>query len=426
MRATQALLAVSLAANLAWVMTWALSDSAPAIVPEHVEALPAGAPAPTAAGPVLAARPGGGTTARLAPAAAEYRPPWVLRSTPPPLGDVPVAVPGAQNSLPIAPTDRLAARLGRAPTAEEQAALERMTIDSASGAADHLAQEIAGRVGRDGAIARGAGPLFERLASQRGSKQKEQDVEGSLLDFVAGRDFEAAFPVSGYGPKIAWDLVQRRVEGGTLVDGTIIVFEAGEHDLDVYAVARALEYRPFPRDITLQGAGPTKTLLRVSRGLRATGPIVNFVFAGMSVAVEGRPLMESSTNDPVCVRFANCRIAARDGIELSRSGALWFDECEMDGAWGKSSGRPIVQRADDALVRFDRCVVTLSPPFGGVRAAVLRGCTLREQQPRTTLAGETVRLVETLVQPLATQELWNERSRMRRELTVDAVSTGRR
>lgn len=215
---------------------------------------------------------------------------------------------------------------------------------------------------------------------------------------------------------------------GVLVDGATIRFGAGEHSLSLGEAVRQLEYRPFPRDVTLIGGGATKTLLRVQiSSAHATGPIMNLVFSGMSLVIDD-DLFSTYGDDAVCVRFANCRIATR-GLQLRGAGALWFDNCEIDGTWeGGSSGRPVVARSDGGLVRFDRCALRLCPPLEAesVRAAVLTSCTLRDQNPFSRLEGSNVRLTSTIVQSLATREEWNLQLRNSRPLKVDEVSSRRR
>ena len=85
-------------------------------------------------------------------------------------------------------------------------------------------------------------------------------------------------------------------------------------------------------------------------------------------------------------------------------------------------------RADEAFIRLDRCTVTLCEPLESrnVLAAVLTGCTLREQAPRSQMAGAHVQLVDTNVQRLATPDEWNRQSQVKRELTIEEAPPRRR
>ena len=227
---------------------------------------------------------------------------------------------------------------------------------------------------------------------------------------------------------MAWEDVKSARVRTAPVDGTTLTLGAGEHEFAFHAGEREFEYHPFPRDVTLVGAGPSKTLLRIRRAWRTTGPVVNFGFADMSIAIESSSVLESRTGDAVCLHFSNCRISAPDGIEFRNAGALWLDGCESDGTWGGRAKQAVVGKANDALVRFDRCVVTLCPPFESrnVLAVFLKGCTIREQGRAAETEGVNVRLVATTVDRLASWDDWRKRAAVPRQFTIDGDSKRRR
>lgn len=186
MRVMNAVLAVSLAANAAWTLTWALSKPSQAAPEERSEEAASERRAPDAAGVTLAASPAQANANKVG--AKPVALPWDLASPPPALGEREGPKRGAYVPLTMEPAGRLAARLGRAATSEESAVLTTMLGDFAANAADRLAREVAARRGRDEFVAHGGGPLLQRLP-KRNDKKPTDEALVEILDFVAGRDF---------------------------------------------------------------------------------------------------------------------------------------------------------------------------------------------------------------------------------------------
>ena len=212
---------------------------------------------------------------------------------------------------------------------------------------------------------------------------------GPLVEVVrdAGR-FEPFFARDAEeGARSALD--DREHPDALVGDGTTLTWPAG-----VFRVVNLMwEKSPYPRDVTLAGAGIDATMLVIGDGsgndaLVTNGKSLrNFAIRDCTVHTNGNYLLYMHTL-PVSVRFERVRFVGFDagagGSCLISAGALALTarSCRFEGGYGlvPSSGTLIDVRSDAVLCRFEGCTFSLLSlriwDWHPGATAVFLGCTL--------------------------------------------------
>jgi hypothetical protein len=126
------------------------------------------------------------------------------------------------------------------------------------------------------------------------------------------------------------------------------------------------EKDPYPRDVTLAGAGMDATMLVLDADLMTRDSLRNFSIRDCTVHTNNNYLFDLRLK-PAAVRFERVRFV---GFDMGAGGscligtkalAIWAKSCRFDGGYGRSPqhGTLFDVRTDGLLARFDSCSFSL-------------------------------------------------------------------
>ncbi len=215
------------------------------------------------------------------------------------------------------------------------------------------------RLGRADAEARRKAEALERaLADGDGLTILEAAAEGryhpnpedeglKLVDRCLDRRFESG-AVSGEG----WD-------ASTLRDGLTIVFGPGHHSLSTSDLRRKAP-RPFPADVTIQGAGMDATLVVIDE-ISLRSEVERLRFRDLTFDT-GNDYAFDLRQGGALLDFERVRVVRFD---MGAGGSLAFSvqsgmmlrarDCEFLGGYGSSPGSGRLFRGAALISRFERC-----------------------------------------------------------------------
>lgn len=182
----------------------------------------------------------------------------------------------------------------------------------------------------------GIGPLLEVVNDGPGF--------AALFTTMTGRAFD--------GPE------NRQHPDTVLEDGASLHFPAG-----VFRVRNLMEEKdPFPRDVTLRGAGMNATLLLLA-DLSTRGELHDFTLSDCTIFTENSPLFDLRRR-PASVLFERVRVI---GFDSGAGGSSLLDApvmavlargCRFEGGYGNwPRGVLFDVRSDALLARFEACQI---------------------------------------------------------------------
>jgi hypothetical protein len=145
-------------------------------------------------------------------------------------------------------------------------------------------------------------------------------------------------------------------------DGVTLTWPAG-----VFKVENLMrEKDPYPRDVTLAGAGMNSTMLVLNGDLSTNQSLRNFAIRDCTVNTNNHYLFDLRV-EPAAIRFDRVRFI---GFDMGAGGscllgtsslALNARQCRFEGGYGSSppSGRIFDVRTDALLARFENCTFSL-------------------------------------------------------------------
>jgi hypothetical protein len=173
-------------------------------------------------------------------------------------------------------------------------------------------------------------------------------------------EFEALFQRSGPEQQLNALTVDDHPDKHTS-DSTTLTWPAG-----VFKVENLMEDKdPYPRDVTLVGAGMDATMLVVSEDLSTNGPLRDFAIRDCTVYTPG--YLFDLRREPATIRFDRVRFVGSDTgagcscLFYTRPLALYARHCRFDGGYGRSPQHAgfIDVRTDALLARFEGCTFSL-------------------------------------------------------------------
>ncbi len=210
----------------------------------------------------------------------------------------------------------------------------------------------------------------------------EDGSRGPLVDFVGDRDSFASLFQRASGEGVVDGRLHARDADGGVADGVTLAFGAGAHRVEGLMRKRD----PFPRDVTLSGAGMDTTLL-VFGDLGTRNTLVNFAIRDCTVFTDNDYLFEIQPNASIIlqrVRVIGFDMGAGASCAFGTDGlALHAIDSRFEGGYGRSPehGRLFDVRTDALLARFDRCRFSLVNVLDHVRngaTVVFDGCTFHD------------------------------------------------
>jgi hypothetical protein len=146
-------------------------------------------------------------------------------------------------------------------------------------------------------------------------------------------------------------------EGDPLADGAVLDFPAG-----VFAVADLARGRtPFPRDITLRGAGMNLTLLVLDE-LSPRGALERFALEDCTVFADGGIADVRAAPSVVSLRRVrlvgfDCGAGGSYAMNLDQGCALQALQCRFEGGYGSNPGgyANLMRNTSPLVARFDSC-----------------------------------------------------------------------
>jgi hypothetical protein len=146
---------------------------------------------------------------------------------------------------------------------------------------------------------------------------------------------------------------------GSVPNGAILTYPAGVYSL------RFDRLRPGEGptgDLTIQGAGMDKTLVRLGEP-GAIRTVSNLTLRDLTIDTGNSELVDARGNDPVAIRLQRCRILGYDSgaggsvMIRARTAALLAEDSAIEGGYGRGGdGNPF--RVDGVfLARLDRCTI---------------------------------------------------------------------
>jgi hypothetical protein len=198
-------------------------------------------------------------------------------------------------------------------------------------------------------------------------------------------------------------LFQGDLDAG-IEDGTTLTFPAGVFRLDSLMETKD----PFPRDVTVSGAGMDRTLLFIS-DLDVRTALVSFAIRDCTVHTDNAALMDLR-REPTSMFFENVRFIGFDsglgGSSLLEcpSGVFLARGCRFESGYGRAPehGALMDIRSDGVVARFERCTferIEIEERFirPGARV-VFDGCTMIDLLDRRPLPeSERLRLPGTTI-----------------------------
>jgi hypothetical protein len=215
---------------------------------------------------------------------------------------------------------------------------------------------------------------MQRLASNGGRQEPSilRDVE-RLTKILAPQASGPALEGASLGPR----------PDDAVVDGATLHFSAGIHRLGALMRSKS----PYPRDVTIQGAGMNSTLLILSSTLSPRSSLRNFTVRDCTVHTGRNYLFDLRGSNGCAVSLDRVRII---GFDMGAGGScafgtaatlLYARDSRFEGGFGHSPGSGNVFRVRSSAIaaRFDRC------HFSRVRlnavalgAVLLQSCELSE------------------------------------------------
>ena len=210
----------------------------------------------------------------------------------------------------------------------------------------------------------------------------------ALLDWLqlegTGPVPELAADAGRFGAEFAREAPEKRLDAGGIIshyaehlaDGVTMIFPHGTYKLDDLAPPG----HPFPRDLTLAGAGMDRTLF-VMGGLNPVAPMRNLTLSDCTVFTDNRPLI-NLPHDRLVLTLERVRVLGFDSGQAPspalrvRALALRATECRFEGGAGRAPGAGTVIGVEGPglIASFERCAFS----FVGLGTASLdRAATLR-------------------------------------------------
>jgi len=201
-------------------------------------------------------------------------------------------------------------------------------------------------------------------------------------------------------------------EGDPLPDGAVLDFHAG-----VFAVADLARGRePFPRDITLRGAGMNLTLLVLDE-LCPRGALERFAIEDCTVFADGGIADVRSAPSVVALRRVrlvgfDCGAGGSYAMSLNQGCALQALQCRFEGGYGRNPGgyANLMRNTSPLVARFDSCTFERMSLDHALGASVLFvGCVMNDMvdEPRG------VELASCSVTVLPQELRWSDEARRR-------------
>ncbi len=225
----------------------------------------------------------------------------------------------------------------------------------------------------------GAFALLARLDDEGGGPFP--DVVGDPELF--GKFFPSTKPTGSYdgpGTLSQSELSTRK----PVPDGSVLTFSAGVFELQDFG---AYWRKRYPRDLTLRGAGRNSTLLVLRSDLSANSEVSNLRIEGMTVHannnylfdVRGEPMLLTMEDVRVLGWTSGAGSSCAFGTDTAMLRAI---DCEFLGGYsGRKGGRLFDVRTDGLMARFERCLISRTSPFQGIRAGatvVFASCQLED------------------------------------------------
>lgn len=206
------------------------------------------------------------------------------------------------------------------------------------------------------------------------------------IDEVRDRErFDAFFPRQAVEAPLD-GTAHKKHPGQALEDGSTLNFPAG-----VFLVEDLMRERdPFPKDVTLAGAGMDNTLLVLNGPLYTNAALVRFTVRDCTLFTDGHYLFDLRVKPAsatlVRVRLigfdsgtgSSCAISSNHGI------ALRAEDCRIEGGYGNAPQHGLLfdVRSDGLLARFEHCrlseVQMRMDLWRPGAAVVFLGCTLED------------------------------------------------
>jgi hypothetical protein len=249
---------------------------------------------------------------------------------------------------------------------ERAAAMRRRLVDAAAVAESTAAYQMA-----------------EEIRKERA--ERADRMRGGTMAFLKGLERSWAPQVElvrspeRFGALFARQTDAGVVDGATLSyasrppDGTTIRFAAGQFALDVRAMN---SWRPFPKDLAVQGAGMDATLLVTNSDLDVRESVVSLTFRDLTIHTNDEYL-DRLRNAPYTIRMDRCRVigfdmgAGQSSMLGGSIGAFYARDCRFEAGFGRSLGSGVLFDVRGALLaRLENCDIV-----GPLRSAFIpKGC----------------------------------------------------
>jgi hypothetical protein len=239
----------------------------------------------------------------------------------------------------------------------------------------------------------------------------------------APHQFDALFARQTSGPTI---------DGPTLVydrppaDGTTIRFPAGRFVLGAQAMRN--RWKPFPKDLAIQGAGMDVTLLVLDQDLEIDADVHCLTLRDLTIHAADHYLTELR-DTPFTIRAERVRIVGFDmgaggsTMVAGTVGAFFATDCRIEAGFGRSPGSGNLFDVRGAFVaRLENCDVV--GPFSSVfcsgdAATTFHRCrfTRMPDPARVGHMGDVVEFVDCTFEGLSADELKSARKAKPRPIT---------
>lgn len=235
------------------------------------------------------------------------------------------------------------------PEAEVERGLERFT-DQVRGLPRSIGRRLAHNATKlEEAIE--IGPAFELL------QRIENGEQGPMLALVRDAGKFARLFDRTTGQTIVNGVAHLRNAREAVEDGVILNYGPG-----VFRVRQLIRGRaPFPREVTLAGAGMDATMLYLDE-IYSRDPLVNLAIENCTIYANG--YITDMRGAPITLRMTRVRVIGFDtgagasvALGLERA-ILDCRDCRFEGGYGRSptSGNLLRSSADGFIARFERCL----------------------------------------------------------------------
>jgi len=173
---------------------------------------------------------------------------------------------------------------------------------------------------------------------------------------------EALFPRINSGPTVHAESTLRNLKD-VIEDGVTISFPAGVFKLDRFLSLKT----PFPDDVTLTGAGMSRTLIVLGTDWMARGPVRRLEVRDCTIFTDNNYLIDQRQGEFTMllerVRVIGMDFAAGAScvFSLSAGGVIRARDCRFEGGYGRApgSGQLFSFRSPAPVAaRFERCTVS--------------------------------------------------------------------